>query len=355
VRYFVPEDVNGHAERAVRAMAMDTLIRACIVTAHGKLNPNSSTRAFASGRWGSEEAHNVENVLKAASAPAATSTVGWAKELSPIVVAFLTNLVPMSAGADLLGRALGLSFDGAGQINLPMVTTPLADFVGEGQPIPVVNGVASIQATLVPYKFSVITVLSRELIEHANAEPLVRNALLQSTGPALDRRLFDNVAGSTVRPAGLLYGLTPLTPAATTGGKGEAMTEDLQALLSAVAPVAGNSQIVLICAPGQAVSIKLRTFDSFDYPILVSGALAAGTVIAVATNAIVSASDAAPAIDTTRTASMQFNDSPSGDLMTGGTVIAAFQNDVVGLRLKWPLSWSVRDARGIAFMTGVSW
>jgi hypothetical protein len=294
--------------------------------------------------------------MRAASAPAMTSTTGWARELSPIVVAFLSNLVPMSAGADLLGRVLGLSFDGAGAINLPTVTTPLADFVGEGAPIPVVNGVANIQATLLPYKFCVITVLSRELIEHANGEPLVRNALLQSTGPALDRRLFDANAGvANLRPPGLLYGITPLTPSSDPSGKTDSMLDDLEALLTSVAVVAGNGAIVLIAAPAQAVAIKLRTLDTFDYAVLTSSQLAAGTVIAVAVNSIVSASDAAPAIDTTRTASMQFSDSPSGDLIGGGTVIAAFQNDVVGLRLKWPLSWSVRDARGISYMTSVSW
>jgi hypothetical protein len=342
------------AAEAFAEMQMDALTRACIATA-ASTDRNVKRANYIRERWG-DEAPGVETVLRAASAPATTSQAGWAKELATVTAVFLRNLTPYSAGADLLGRVLGLSFDGAAQINLPAVTTPLADFVAEGAPIPVVQGVSGIQATLAAYKFAVITVLSRETVDSSNAEPLVRDALLQSTGPALDRRLFDANAGvANLRPPGLLYGRTPLTPAATTGGKDEAMTEDLQALLSSVAPVAGNSPIVLICAPAQAVSISLRTLQTFSYAVLSSTQLPAGTVIAIAVNAVVSASGNAPEIDTTRAASLQMNDAPSGDLMTGGHVVATFQTDVVGLRLRWPLSWAVRDARGISVMNNVSW
>jgi hypothetical protein len=153
----------------------------------------------------------------------------------------------------------------------------------------------------------------------------------------------------------LLNGKTPLTPSSNPGGKNDSMLDDLQALLTAVAPVAGNGAIVLIASPAQAVSIALRTLGSFSYGVLTSAQLAAGTVIAVAVNAIVSASDAAPQIDVTKAASMQFNDSPSGDLMTGGVVHASFQTDTIGLRLRWPLSWTVRDGRGVAVINGVTW
>jgi hypothetical protein len=341
---------------ALAEMAMTNLVRACITTVATKLDPNLDGRAYVRQRWGNE-ANSVNTVLKAASTPAMTSTTGWAKELATVTSAFLGNLTPFSAGADLLRRTLGLSFNGVGSINLPTVSVPLADFVAEGGPIPVVNGVSSIQAVLSPYKFAVITVLSRETIESGNSEALVRDALLQSTGPSLDRRLFDANAGvANLRPPGLLHNITPLTPASGTGqGKDDAMKDDLQALLAAVAPVAGNGPIVLIAAPAQAVTIGLRTLQTFSYAVLTSSQLAAGTVIAVACSAVVSAADAGPAIDTTRAASVQMNDSPSSDLMTGGAVRAMFQTDCLGLRLRWPITWAVRDPRGIAFMQNVLW
>jgi hypothetical protein len=343
------------AAEALADMQLAALTRACIATVAGKFDPNLRRSAFVRQRWG-DEAPAVESVLKAASAPATTSQVGWAQELAPVVSVFLDALQPVSAGADLLSRAIGLSFDGAKTLNVPNVVVPLADFVGEGGMIPIVQGVSSIQATLAPTKFAVIVVLSRETTESSNAEALVRIALLESTGPSLDRRLFDaDPAVADVRPAGLLNGITPLTPSTNPGGKSDAMLDDLEALLSAVAPVAGNSEIVVIAAPAQAVSIGLRSLQSFEHAVLTSSQLATGTVIAVAVRAVVVAGGDAPLIDTTRSASVQMDDAPTGDLMTGGSVVATFQNDIVGLRLRWPLSWTVRDGRGIAWMQNVTW
>ncbi len=120
------------------------------------------------------------------------------------------------------------------------------------------------------------------------------------------------------------------------------MKMDLQKLISAVAVVAGNSPIVLICAPGQAVAVNLRAFD-FGYPVLVSSALADGTVIAIATAALVSATGGSPSIDTTKTASYSMDDAAPGAIMTGGQrVIASFQNDTIGIRLRLPISWALR-------------
>jgi hypothetical protein len=355
MRYLVPEDRfgNGHARRALNEMAMDSLVRACITTAHGKLNPNTSARSFAASRWGTEEANNIANVIKAASAPAMTSTAGWAKELSPVVQAFLANLVPMSAGADLLGRVLALTFDGAGTINVPTVTVALADFVGQGAPIPVVSSATSIQATLEPYKFAVITTLTNEMLASANAEALVRTALLEATGPALDRRLFDtNAAVPDVRPAGLLFGITPL--GATTGGGYAAMIGDLTKLAGAVAAKAGNGGITLVAAAPQAIAVGLQLVQGSPWPLLTSTTLPAGTIIAIANAGIVAAAGEAPAIDTTKAASVVMDTSP-GAIMAGGAVHASFQTDTTGLRLRWPISWAVRDPGAIAWISGATW
>jgi hypothetical protein len=288
------------AREALTEMAMSALTRACIAAVATKLDPNVKRADYVRQRWG-DEARSVETVLKGTTGPAMTSTSAWAGALSPVTTAFLRNLVPLSAGADLLGRVLGLSFDGANAINLPSIVVALADFCGEGQAIPVVQAVSSIQATLQPYKFAVITVLSREVIEGGNAEQLVRLALLESTAPSLDRRLFDAQPGvANFRPPGLLHNITPLPPASSPGGKTDTMQDDLQALLSAVAPVAGNGETVLVASPAQAVAINLRTVGTIAYRVLVSTQLPPGSVLAIATNAIVAAADAGPAIDTTR-------------------------------------------------------
>ena len=84
----------------------------------------------------------------------------------------------------------------------------------------------------------------------------------------------------------------------------------------------------------------------------------AGTVIAVATNAVVSALGAVPQIDVTKAASLHEDTAP-GQIASSGTMsspaIAVFQNDVVGLRLRWPITWALRNANAIAQNGRVTW
>ena len=201
-----------------------------------------------------------------------------------------------------------------------------------------------------------ITALSREVIESGNAETLVRDALLQATG--LDAKLFDaNAAVADLRPAGLLNGKVVLTPSANTD-KTQAMIADLSALAAAVAPYAGNGGICFVAAAKQAVAVNIGLPENFPYPLLVSTSLSAGTVIAIATPALVTALGAQPQIDEAPHASVHMDSAP-GQIASGGVmsspVTAMFSTDKVTLRLRWPITWALRDANGIAFVNAASW
>ena len=337
--------------------AMATLTRSVLVAANSKLNPNEVTASFVRRHWGDGELERIAPVLRAASAPATTSQPGWAAELAQTTtLAFLANLVPLSAGADLLSRALSLSFDGAAVINIPNVSTPVCDFVGQGAPIPVVSGTSGVQASLSPAKLAAIVVVTSELLASSNAEALVRQALLDAVAPSLDRRLFDtNAAVADLRPAGLLYNKVALT-ASTDADRVTAMIEDLSALAAAVSAYAGNGGLAFIAAPKQAVAASIGLLN-FPYPLLTSTSLAAGTVICVATNAVVSALGAVQ-IDLTKAASLNLDTAPAaiaaGGVMPSPTVVT-FQNDTVGVRLRWPISWALRNSAAIAFVSGVTW
>jgi hypothetical protein len=196
-------------------------------------------------------------------------------------------------------------------------------------------------------------------MESANAEQLVRQALIEATGPAIDRVLFSSTAAAADRPAGLLNGITPLTPAAP-GGKAQAIIDDLAAFASSVAPVAGNGGIVLVAAAAQSVALALRMPRAADWPVLTSASLSSGTVIAIAVPVLVAAIESLPAIDASREAEIHMNTMPT-DITSGSPGVIAtpiasvYQTDAVSLRLKWPLSWAQRDPRGIAWMSGVNW
>jgi hypothetical protein len=188
--------------------------------------------------------------------------------LGTVATAFLSALVPMSAAAALIERGLSLSFDGAATIGVPNIAPPSAAFVAEGLPAPVQQAsTSSAGASLVPHKLTSIVVLTDELVRSSNAEALMRQILLEAVGPALDSVLFSTAAATADHPAGLRYNIAGLTPA-TAGTKSEIIASDLQALAASVAPVAGNSPVVIIASPDAAVALKLRLAQPIDWPIL---------------------------------------------------------------------------------------
>ena len=339
---------------AVRDRAVASLVRACIATGMAAVDKNIRASDYVR-RWGDQ---NADLILRAVASPA---TIANTPALTQVAFAFLQSLVPLSAGAGLLTRAIGLNFNGAASINVPGISIPNADFVSEGAPIPVVQSVTSVGTTLKPFKLAVISALSGEMMRHSSAEQLVRQVLIEACGPAIDKVLFSsNAAVAEQRPAGLLNGIAALTPAAAGGqSKGEVLVDDLQKLGAAVAPVAGNGNIILVASVDAAVALVLRMPQTLQWPVLTSSSLAARTVIAVAANAVVSALEGTPEITASQEASLHFDTAP-GPLVDFGGVAARpvgslWQTDVTGLRLLWPISWALRDSRGIAWMTGVNW
>jgi Phage capsid family len=329
------------------------LVRAGISIARAGLD-KSRPGDVARAAYGDDR--GVDLVLRAAVSPAALAN---SPALARIVVATLDALVPASAGVALLRRSVQLNFAGAAQINVPGVAVPNATFIAEGQPIPVRQTPTSAGPALTPNKLMTIVALSRELVESSNAETLVEQVLVESLGPGLDAVLLSASAATTSQPAGLLNGIAALAPAGA-GEKAQVLVDDLQALATAVAPVAGNGDVTLIAAPAQAVALRLRLPSAVTWPVLASASLAAGTVIMVAGAAVASAVESAPVLDTVKEATLHFDATVPGEIVTIGGVVARpvgslFQTDNIGLRVRWPITWGVRDARGIAYMTGVNW
>jgi hypothetical protein len=64
------------------------------------------------------------------------------------------------------------------------------------------------------------------------------------------------------------------------------LLEDVRDLVSAVAPIAGNNPVIFVAAPPQAASLKLFFRGDTTYEVLASSALANGTVLAIASNAV---------------------------------------------------------------------
>jgi hypothetical protein len=282
----------------------------------------------------------------------------WALELAHVVTIFLPSLAKLSAGVELLGRGLQLTFDGAAAIRLPLIQPGQASFVGQGKAIPVTGLTTSPGVTLEPFKLASIAVVTREMMDSSNAEAVVRQTLSESVANGLDVALFSVGPGSADQPPGLLYGVGAATKSAATD-KTIAMTDDLATIVGAVARVAGAGPIVLVAAPEQAASIELRFPKDIGYPVLKTAALAAGTVVAIAANALASAFGGVPQIEAYNEPEVVMNDAPGEVVtvggMTGAPIMSLFQSDTIGLKIRMPANWVLRAPGAVAWVSGVSW
>jgi Phage capsid family len=303
--------------------------------------------------------HNVGLVLRAASAPATTTSSTWAGTLAATALAdFISIMGPASAGAALLGRGLQLTFDRAAAIMVPglVAAAGTAAFVVEADPIPA-RAFSTAGPTLTPRKLACIVPLTRELFLHSvpNVEQLVGAVLAESVGLDIDTALLDASAASSSRPAGLRNGIAAI------GTPSSATQADIAALIAVVSTVAGNGPIIIVAAPTQAARLRLWRTD-FPYPVLASSGLAAGTVIAIAANALVSALDPTPRIDISSEATLHMVDISPAQIGTAGTpnVIAApvrslWDTDTIGIKLIMEIAWGLRDSAGLAWLANVSW
>jgi hypothetical protein len=343
---------------ALRDSAIRSLCRSAVAIGRGVFE-TLPPRDIANSLWGREASRDLSLVMRGATAPAMTTTTGWAAEVAHVTQQFLATLVPASAAADLLGRGLQLNFAGNATISLPAINlAPAAGFAGQGKPIAVTQYTSSVGVKLEPHKFATSVVLTREMLVSSNAEPIMRAQLTQAAASGLDGALFSANAATADAPAGLLAGITPKTPSASTIVT-DAMVEDLAALGGSVGRVAGTSSLVFIAAPEQAIAIGVNV-PAFSFPVLSTSALPAKSIIAISADALVSALEPVPEIVANTEAEVQFAD-PASEIVTGGGVVAPpivasmYQSDRVALRMIMPVAWVLRAPGAIAFMNAVVW
>jgi Phage capsid family len=309
---------------------------------------------------------DAEVLTRAAVVPATITGSGWSSTLASTAVAdFFVSMGPASAGAALLARGLQLEFDSAAAITVPglLASAAYASFVQEASPIPV-RELSLTGATLAPRKFATITTFTREIFERSTPtiEAVVRTVLTESVALALDTALLDATAGDSTRPAGLRFGISAAGAASNNPVQLEAMKDDIATIAAGVIAVAGNYPIIIIAAPPQALALRLwagRDFPQFD--VLASSGLANGTVMAIASNAVASAIDPAPTISVSTEATLHMDTTPLAlaSVGTPNTVAAPmrslYQTDSLGLRLVLNVAWALRNAGGLAWLSGTTW
>jgi HK97 family phage major capsid protein len=328
-----------------------------------------------------EGTNAVDVVQRAATAPATTTTSGWASQLVETSTQGWTNLLmPAAVFPGLASRAIRLNFGRAGIISVPTrAATPTiaGSFVAEGSPIPVRQAAFTSQ-TFGPKKMAVITSFTREIAEHSNPtlEGLLRMAIQEDTSVSLDTVLIDATAATAVRPAGIRAGVSVTT--ATAGGGFNALVGDLKALVGALMTSSnGNLRSpVWIMNPVQALSVSLTQNAGGDFPFqadinngtllgysfIRSSTVPAGMLILVDSADFVVLEGAAPRFDLSDQTVLVYDDTAPAQIGTTGSpaVVGAparsmFQTDSIALRMIFDVNWGLVRTGTVAWTQAVTW
>jgi Predicted phage phi-C31 gp36 major capsid-like protein len=315
---------------------------------------------YAEQRW--PDMPEVALYLKAAVAPGTTTAAGWAAELTQprIVDEFVELLRPVTA----IGK-IGLHkvpFN----TKIPTQTGGgTYGWVGEQKPKPVTK--LTFSSVTVPYhKTAGIVVITEELarLSSPSAEDLVRRDMIAGITTFVDAAFIDpaKAAVANVSPASITNGTTPIT---STGPLG-----DLVAIANAM--VAANMPIqnlTYIMSPSNAYVLSFQknangipTFPDLSaaggsvngMKVVTSGA--AGTnVIGLIPELVLYADDGGITVDVSREASLQMSDAPMDPADATTVFVSLWQNNCVGLRAEWFITWLKAIAGCCRYVSGATY
>jgi len=320
-------------------------------------------------------------ITKAASIPADTTTSGWADTLVQTVIGdFIASLLPVSIYPGLAAKGGSFTFGRNGVISLPArntATTVAGAFIAQGAPIPVRQG-AFTPITLTPKKMGVITTMTREITEHSTPaiEAILRQAMQEDTGVAIDTVLLDATAASVIRPAGLKNGVTK--SAVMGGATIQGFILDIKTLASAlITNTKGNLRApVWIMNPGDVLAATLLQTTVGEtpfreeisrgtllgYPIIQSTTLAARGMLFVDAADFITATGDTPNFSVSDQAVLHMEDTTPLAIGTAGTpptvaapVRSLWQTDSLAIRMIIDMNWAMRRTGSVAWCDTMVW
>lgn len=305
---------------------------------------------------------NVDLLVKAAVAPGTTLDPAWAQALVQIN-ALTGEFIEMSRPATILGKISGLT-------KVPFNTqVPIQTgggtykWVGQAKAKPV-GKLTFGTATLGMAKAAGIIVLTEELIKtsNPNAEDIVRRDMVAGIAQFLDQQFTDPTVAEVAQtsPASITNGAT--TAASVDTPKG-----DLGLIIGHfTAQNVTLNQLTIIMSQTNAYAMGLAT-NALGVPMypgvgvnggstngltIIASNVVGTNVIALAPEYILYADDGGVAIDVSREATLQMNDTPTSP--TDATVVWTnmFQDNLVALRAERFINWKRAAANAVYYLTG---
>lgn len=271
------------------------------------------------------------------------------------------SLAPTTAALQLFERGLHLDLAGITTIRIPNFASlpPAPIFIGEGKPAPNVHWTFDATVLGPARKVLILAAVTGELeaATPESASALVGRILADSSNKSIDAVAFGTTAADDDQPAGLLHGVAPV--AASAAGP-DAMAEDLGALICAIgASGIDPSGAVFVCSPREATIIKTKVGPKFDHPVFLTLGLPAKTVACFAPAAVASGYQDAPQIETSKTATVHFEDDSPADIvgLAGAVSVptkSAFQTHLISIRVRARAAWAVSPG-GAQVINNVNW
>lgn len=269
----------------------------------------------------------------------------------------LMQLAPESPVAKFSALVTKVNTRGTSQFSMVSpANVTAAKFIREGMQIPVVQ--LSFEGFPVGpvKKLALISALSGELETATNgiANAVIGRTLEIAIGDGAAEIMFSADAQTDEAPAGLLFGVAPVTGSADAA-------KDLKALRSAIASGGiDTSSLVYIMASDQAGSMETMPWPNFRSPVIEAKTLDAGTVIAIAADAVLMAGEGIPRIDTRKQTTLQMANpaspisAPGSPNVINAPVVSTSQADQIALRCVARLTWAAAPG-SVAWIQGATW
>lgn len=285
---------------------------------------------------------------------------------------FLDALDGRSVFPALRGSSgLPLNFDSSGTAYIPGVSAGGANgsFFAEGTPMRV-GKITTTSGNMTPRKMGVIIPFSREAAKRStpNLEALVRRRILADSAAILDSHLLDATAEDSVRPGGLLAGISA-TASGYGGGDHVAVKADFSALLAPFIAAKAAGGITIIMNPAQGLNISMMDgpannaswFTNVEnrVSIIESEHATAGRLIAVRTEDLATALGA-PEFEVSTQATVHMEDTtPLAISASGATDVipirSFYQTDSMGVRMVLDTNWKMIRSGMVAWIDGTSY
>jgi hypothetical protein len=300
-------------------------------------------------------------VQRANVSPGSTTTSGWGAELQRDAFRnFLIELSPYSGAARLIALAIQAATKPVDETNYPVrangPTVPA--WVGELDAIPVHSDTFSLVSIGPAKKMGHIISWSRELGKRSDAERIFDRMLREDVSAGLDSAFFATSAGSSTAPAGLLNGVSAISPTGNSGEDG--IRSDLGQLAESVA-TGGSGNVTFVMAPEKLARLRIQAPTvAANTDIAPSAAVPTDRVIAVDPLSLLVAVDEAPEIMKAEEATLHMSNIPLEIVSDTGPTTAdpvrsLWQTASAALRVIHELDFVKRRTGAVAFSDGVAW